>query len=123
MDLLNRRNVCRQRRDYLKLIESYKDLFEQLIIIVNHFERSWYHPFANADARALKSLVFLLKAPHVWLGELSNRYFNSPNAPIPPEGTTQNIKSEWQAHVTALLRKWDKLEREGLENILKCCSR
>ncbi|KIJ41196.1 hypothetical protein M422DRAFT_255700 [Sphaerobolus stellatus SS14] len=131
MDLLNRRKVWHQRRDCLKLVENHDTLFEQLLIIISHFERPWYHPFANADATALKLLVFLLKTPHVWLGELSDRYFNSPNAPIPPEGITQSIKSEWQAHVelmrlfvqertwkTALLRKWDRLERDGLEHII-----
>jgi len=132
-DLLMNRNLATQQRDYFEIISHRREIFDKLLIIVHHFEPPPYHPIARAAASACQALGHLVAGPHPWFPELSNICFSGDKVQSPP-GTPAN-DAEFQAELRAssklmklflqqkhwkdaLLRRWNRLENEKLEDLI-----
>ncbi|KIJ41192.1 hypothetical protein M422DRAFT_255696 [Sphaerobolus stellatus SS14] len=128
--LIASRDLYTQKRDTLKIVQLYPRIFDQLLIIIGHFERPHYRPQSDADGCALKLLCLLLKAPYSWVTELSyEAFYGDPQWILPmADGGKEDLKAEWEASVKLLkmfiqqrnwkaifLRKWNKLEQEIFE--------
>jgi len=131
--LLSSRNVATSRKDCLELVMHFPEIFDELLIIITHIDRSSYHPETIADAVALKILMFLLQCPRAWLPEFSYTRLPVPETRFPSGITSENeeIKTEWTASVklwkmfiqtptweSNFLRKWNKIEQENILEII-----
>ncbi|KAF8501951.1 hypothetical protein BU17DRAFT_71926 [Hysterangium stoloniferum] len=119
----------------LEIIKARPRILHQLLSIIDSVTREKSDAGYSADALACQILVFFLNGPSMWILELGETDYLSSDYDFPPGKTKDNdeILLEWAAvksihkyfiHLQdwkyILLKKWNELQSETHEDIVKC---